>query len=248
MPASTKKTFKKIPVSTRTPQIKKSTGKKISQSPKKAVFTHLAPVTETTPEPEPAPVLETVETIENVSEPTISQSTVPPSEEKKAPDISDIFYESKMDNVQDRKNRSLILIIGFFTGIVIAVAVVIYLYSGQLAKTNKPETVVQPTLTPLPTRPEFRRADISFEILNGSGVRGAAAKAASKLERLGYIVVKTGNADKNYKTSQLFLSPEVRIHEALIIAEFNSEFAISSVAGELESGSSPSARLILGSE
>ncbi len=76
-------------------------------------------------------------------------------------------------------------------------------------KSTAPELTVslpesQPTemaqVSPSPT-PKLNRADLKIKILNGTGVPGAASKAANFLEKLGWVGIKTGNAD-NFDYSQ----------------------------------------------
>lgn len=108
-----------------------------------------------------------------------------------------------------------------------------------------PAPLVSPT--PAPTR-SLNRAEWSFEVLNGSGVTGAAKVAADNLTGLGYVVVKTGNADKsNYTKNELFVREGKSADSNLILADLKTDFSIASVSGELTEGTA-SARLIIGSK
>lgn len=100
-----------------------------------------------------------------------------------------------------------------------------------------------------PTKEPVDRSAISFEVLNGSGLTGAAARASAKLEDLGYTVVKTGNADKQtYQTSILFVSEDVTDGEKeQLLSDLTESFRIASISGKL-TDSTASARLILGKE
>lgn len=52
----------------------------------------------------------------------------------------------------------------------------------------------QATTTPAPADTTLKREDLKVQVLNGSGVSGAAGKAKAALEKLGYKDVQTGNA------------------------------------------------------
>lgn len=88
------------------------------------------------------------------------------------------------------------------------------------------------------------REVITLEILNGSGVAGAAAETADIFEELGYEILEIGNADETIG-NQLYVNPEVADLIAVLLEDVEGELDIASVSGELED-SSASARIILG--
>jgi hypothetical protein len=103
---------------------------------------------------------------------------------------------------------------------------------------------VTPTPEVSPT-PINNRADITLEVLNGSGVAGMAARTAERLEALGYSVIGTGNADRsNYTETQILVAPEFDTAE-LLLSDLTREFDSASVSGELQD-STASARIIVG--
>lgn len=103
------------------------------------------------------------------------------------------------------------------------------------------------TPTPAPTR-SLNRLDWPFEVLNGSGVTGAAKGAKDTLTGLGYVVVKTGNANKsNYTKNELFVREGQSGDIDLVLADLKADFNIASISGELKEGTA-SARLIIGKE
>jgi hypothetical protein len=103
---------------------------------------------------------------------------------------------------------------------------------------------VTPTPEVSPT-PINNRAEITLEVLNGSGVAGMAARTAERLEALGYSVIGTGNADRsNYTETQILVAPEFDTAE-LLLSDLTREFDSASVSGELQD-STASARIIVG--
>ena len=71
-------------------------------------------------------------------------------------------------------------------------------------KEPKPTATATPSGPPLVTPPE----NIRVEVLNGSGVTGAAKNLADKLRAAGFVVVKVGDADRSdYPTTQVQHDP-----------------------------------------
>ena len=102
--------------------------------------------------------------------------------------------------------------------LLIIIIILILLLSGGYFALRRviqpaPVTTPAPVPTPAPTsQPVLNRSNWSLEILNGSGVTGAAKKIADKIQALGYPVVKTGNADKDsYVLSQILVKKSYRI-------------------------------------
>lgn len=66
---------------------------------------------------------------------------------------------------------------------------------AEVAPTSSDEPVEE-TPTPTPEEEELDRSSLSVQVLNGSGISGAAGELAGILEDLGYTDVTTGNADE----------------------------------------------------
>lgn len=126
-----------------------------------------------------------------------------------------------------------------------------YIYSQYFTSGGEVKTSESPTPTPAPTEtpaPALDKSEWSLEVLNGSGVSGAAKKIANQLTELGYTVVKTGNADKDtYTESQILVKDDLKDKIDLVIADLKDVIKIASVAGELKD-STASARIIIGKD
>jgi len=123
-----------------------------------------------------------------------------------------------------------------------------YQIKGIFIKASPTPTPATATPAPTPTQNPLNRSDWSLEVLNGSGVTGQAKKLADKLKEKGYVVVRSGNADKqNYDTSQIFIKKEQQDKVNLVVADLKDIVKISSVAGELKD-STASARIIIGKD
>ncbi len=113
----------------------------------------------------------------------------------------------------------------------------------------KPEHVyTAPTDVPSPTIAKAPEpASWKIEVLNGSGISGAAAKFAQKLEKLGYTVTKIGNADENQTTTTFYLSKDFLPYVDTFKENLAKEEITASNGGQLQN-STYSAQIILGSE
>ena len=100
----------------------------------------------------------------------------------------------------------------------------------------------EPTETSSPA--ELKREEITLEILNGSGVSGAASEKAKVFEDLGYKIIKTGNAEAT-TGSRLYVKSEIEGLIDVLLKDVKDKLNISSVSGELKD-STASARIILG--
>jgi hypothetical protein len=148
----------------------------------------------------------------------------------------------------DRKNKIIFLSGVIFTSFIISLSVIIFILSGtgNFKSTDIKKPTITEILTPSPTNtPTFIRSDVTFEVLNGSGVKGAAKNAAIKLEALGYRVINTGNSSKVKPKSQVFVSQKSNSFETLILADLTNEFGVSSVSG-VPVDTTASAQLVIG--
>lgn len=151
------------------------------------------------------------------------------------------------DSAADAKNRVV-----FTIGIVATLAIIVgsvVVFTIYLGSSKTPQQVAhQATVSPTPTpTPAFQRSKISFEVINSSGVSGAATKGATALTQVGYTVVSVGNGKKQ-ATSSVFLAKSLTSAEVSeILADVKSLFSVSSSSGEL-TDSTASARIILGSK
>lgn len=152
----------------------------------------------------------------------------------------------------ERNNKKL-----FFLGFGVFIATIIFTLifgllflqlngSGKQKAPDENETKQEPS--PSPTPITIDRGSWTIEVLNGSGVAGAAAKAAEKLEKLGYKVTKTGNAEDEVTITELYVSKVKSDSETkLLIDDLKSDFGDLTVTGEL-SDSTASVRIILGKQ
>ncbi|HET7099052.1 MAG TPA: LytR C-terminal domain-containing protein [Patescibacteria group bacterium] len=147
------------------------------------------------------------------------------------------------------KNKLLYIfgIVGFIgIGILVSSLLIFYLTVFKGKSENKAVTVnidsnkIEGTPVPLKT---FDRGSVSFEVLNGSGVAGAAKTAGSKVEGLGYKVTKTGNGEPTIG-NKLYLRKDIQQFSKEIISDLT-DFGVTTVSGELTEGNA-SARLIIG--
>jgi hypothetical protein len=100
-----------------------------------------------------------------------------------------------------------------------------------------------PTPTPNP------RTDIYLDVLNGSGVAGAAGRTADQLRALGYQITEIGNAAKqNYTETEIYTTDNFA-YDSLLINDLIDAFDTATISGLLEdSSSTASAQIIVGQD
>lgn len=105
-----------------------------------------------------------------------------------------------------------------------------------------------PSPAPSPTAAAVDRSVIKLEVLNGSGVAGAAGSSADKLKALGYTIADTGNADdSDYTTAQVTVVKDFA-HTDLLLSDLEKEFgSAASVSGTLDSDTAD-AQIIVGTD
>lgn len=173
------------------------------------------------------------------------------SEDKETPEKDNAFLTGSINIPLEKSSRKFMLI-GIIAVVAIIVGIVSYIFfisKIRQEESQKEETTITESLEPTKeTKPQLVRSEITFEVLNGSGVSGAAAKATDKLKSLGYTVIKVGNADtSNYKNTSLYISKDITKLSALILEDIHLEYKNATFSGDLKS-STASARLILGKD
>jgi hypothetical protein len=179
--------------------------------------------------------------------PEAPKPVAPPPVSEPVTNLEQILDTDMKDSAVEVKNRVV-----FSFGIITALAIiagaiivfVIYLGSSKAPKPVTQKATVTPTATPTPA---FTRAAITFEVVNASGVSGAATKGAATLTQAGYTVVSVGNGKKQATSSLLLIGSLTSVEVSEILADVNSLFSISSSSGDL-TDSTASARIILGSK
>lgn len=111
---------------------------------------------------------------------------------------------------------------------------------GEADKTPSPiPTVVDaepsPTASPSST---LKRDGLKIQVLNGSGISGAAGKAKTLLEGLGYTSVDTGNAlSSNFVKTEVAYKESAKEYLDLIIKDLSKEYEATAAAKVLPTSS-----------
>lgn len=177
-------------------------------------------------------------------------SPLVPEESSFAPTegLEDMLAADAQDNGTKRKNSWLYGIGIVFAFGVLLIAVGVSLVSLKAVSPQRPSPVSSsaPELTPMPSpTPETVRSDVAVEVLNASGIAGAAGKLADTLETLGYTVVKTGNAPRVKDTTVAFGRNVSDTQKQILTADLVSAGVRASISGVL-TNSTASARIMLG--
>jgi len=142
---------------------------------------------------------------EEVINPTPDQESA--SEEKPNKDVS---FPRRKEKKGSKKGLVILVIV-----IVIFIAgAAYYLLTGpsidESAEQLSPTPDNQVTTTPTIPVEEVIRDEISINVLNGTGISGAAGDLKDELESLGYSNVDVGNASsKGYESTELVFDSEV---------------------------------------
>lgn len=113
-----------------------------------------------------------------------------------------------------------------------------------------PTPTKKPTPTPTPARTattaaELKRQAISIQVLNGSGIAGAAKKAADYLASLFYTIAVTGNAE-NYNFEKTILETKKAADLDLLKADLEAQYEVGTASATLPSSSPYDAVVTIG--
>jgi len=151
------------------------------------------------------------------------------------------------ENKQDKKNQHLFIVGTILFGAIIILTILIIIYWRTMStKQTTTLAVVTPAPVITPTPMLFSSSGFTLEIRNGSGVTGAAGKAAEKFRARGYTVVSVGNND-TIKQTQVYVTEEKLLFEKELLLDIQKDLPSATFAGRLKSGS-VSAEIIIGKE
>ncbi len=143
--------------------------------------------------------------------------------------------------VVNKKNTSLVYVGGGAALVVLLLGIFggVYYFGGKITHNSnnanvlsesdsKVDADVTPTPTPTPVAtPVLNRVDLKVRIENGSGIPGAAGKAQTKLQALGYTVPDIGNAVETDKpTTSIKIKTTKLSYKDLLIADLKSDYEL----------------------
>lgn len=204
---------------------------------------------EETPEEEPKAEEKVVEEVEKAEkEPVVEEKTEPTE-------------EPKIEKSEDKPGVGKLLWIIIPTTLLVgalAGGVITYFSGLQISQGPEPTPVatVSPTEdkmvednTTTETASTLKREDLKIQVLNGSGVAGAAGKAKDFLEGLGYTDVAVGNADaSNYQETEISVLEEKSDYLDLLKKDLSEKYTLASDTGNLSGSSSYDVVITLGSK
>lgn len=164
--------------------------------------------------------------------------------------VADIYSEQAQPKKSD---FSWLGIIAFFALGILVGGIAGYVMGDLLA--NKPKTesisvIPTPTAATVPTvspKVIVNRSDLKIQVLNGSGVSGAASVVKEHLEGVGYMGVVIGNADADtYKGFTYSLKASKNDFSDLLKKDLMSKYPTASSADVLDSSSDYDAVIVLG--
>ena len=193
--------------------------------------------------------------VESKPEPTIE----PEIEERKAPMSHTIgspdsqfrssFRADESKSSSGAKKKIILFIIVAVLVAILAGVILFMLGGSATAPKDEPTPPTETAPTPTPT-PELDRADLTLEVLNGSGEGGVAGEVASALEDLGYASpISTGNADAyDYEETVIQLQEEFADFFDMLKEDLENEgYVVADEYEELDANATTDGVVIVGS-
>lgn len=110
-----------------------------------------------------------------------------------------------------------------------------------------PTPTLKPTSNPVDKTTGLDRSELSVEVKNGGGVRGAAGGMADVLRGLGYNVLSTGNADNfDYENTVIEVKSEKNKYLQLLKSDLSTSYTIGTTSSSLSASSSADTVVIVG--
>lgn len=176
-----------------------------------------------------------------------------PPEQKPSPLEEDSMVAGEpLFEPEVKSRKKLYIIVSIILVLVIAVSAWFFMNFNKNKNTEekKPETtksqqISAPVVIEEESEVSFDRSKFSVEVLNGSGIAGAARKVADNLAALKYQVVKVGNAQENSQTSQILISKDLEKFQDEFLKDLEGIIQEATISGKLED-STASARITIG--
>lgn len=169
------------------------------------------------------------------------------------PQPADMDSEKVKPTVTFERGRQLLAIFRqpFILGVLVFILTLAFI-SGIFYLLQKFAPVDVPIASPSPElpspKPILDRSEWIFEVLNGSGIAGEAAKSAQLLRERGFLVIKVSNVASPSAETQLYVSEASLAEADLLLEDLEEKFAIASLSGLLQAvgDSTATARLVIG--
>lgn len=164
------------------------------------------------------------------------------------------FSAAEFGLVERKNNKSKNLILFLVVFLLVAIlSALFYLFATGVLKFEQKdsEQEVAPTEAPTPTpvAAEFDRAELSVQVLNGSGVSGAAGVMETFLADAGYENIEIGNADgSDFENITIQIKKEFEDFAELISEDLSDEYIVNEDYELLDEDSEYDLIIIVGSE
>lgn len=138
------------------------------------------------------------------------------------------------------KTKGIFLIVLIITLIIVVFIGGILVYKKTVDKIRisaGPEPSPTPVMEPVTPSPKIilKKEDLKIEILNGSGVPGAAGVAKKYLEESGYVITKTGNAKSfTYKETEVSIKEEKEPYLEMLKKDLENKYVLATESSFLD--------------
>ncbi|MBU2460484.1 LytR C-terminal domain-containing protein [Patescibacteria group bacterium] len=209
--------------------------------------------------PDEAPPTRETEDEEKQGTDEVEEKNQEASDEKRKEVVEELFTSKNTAETADisMHKNSAVVPIWLWAAIVLGVAAVVGFGLVAVARgsISLPKITVQSTPTPTPapvatpTPGELQRADLKVQVLNGSGIAGAAGTMKTFLEEKGYTVEDVSNAENyDYQETEIIAKAESRAYLSLLEKDLREDYVIGTPAATLSSDSAYDVQVIVGKE
>lgn len=164
-----------------------------------------------------------------------------------------VVVEPVRENVPSKKDNGWVwMLVAFVLGAVVGTVSGYLVAKTQKLQNSKTQNTIVAQVSPAPSASpvviEIKRADLKVQVLNGSGVVGAAGKAKAFLEGLGYLDVATGNADGDFAETEIEIADSKSAASEMIKKDLKDKYTLADTIGVLDKTSDYDVVVTLGSE
>jgi len=161
--------------------------------------------------------------------------------------------------IHSKSSKKILIIWGALVcGVALAISLGLIFYNpgaktngksalGLSGPTPVPTTAPEPTATPTPAK--LAKDTLTIQVLNGGGKAGAASKMKEVLEKSGYSVKDTGNADEyTYKETEIHVTARASANLEELKSDLSGDYTIGTTSADLPDPSDYDIQVIVGKE
>ncbi len=190
-------------------------------------------------------VEEVADTVEELKKDEVSEDVKTPEVVKSVESVEPIETVEPVADEFEKPNYLWIIVpTALLVGALVGGLITYFSGLSRLESTDSSPTPVATSVSETKETPvasntsNFKRDGLKLQVLNGSGVSGAAGKAKTLLEGLGYTSVDTGNASSsNFVKTEVSVKESTKEYLDLVIKDLSKEYEATAAAKVLSNTS-----------